>query len=159
MANRVVQDAKGTSLIPFINDHIAKGSIMVSDDYKVYRNLVKHGYEHEYVNHSAREYVRGDFHTNRIEGYWSLLKRGIIGIYHQVSAKHLHRYCNEFSFRYNTRDLREAERFHHAIGLTENTRLKYYQLIGKKDTRLKYDPDNISKWDLFPILGAFNKKV
>ena len=63
--------------------------------------------KHESVNHSAREWVRGDVHTGTIDGYWGLLKRGIIGSFHQVSIKHLHRYLSEFQFRWNHREAQE----------------------------------------------------
>lgn len=71
-----------------------------------------------------------DIHTNNLEGFWSLLKRGIVGIYHRVSNKHLGKYCDEFGFRYNTRTLDEAQRFDLAISQC-NGRLKYYKLIEK----------------------------
>jgi len=82
------------------------------------------------VNHSQDEYVKDGFHTNSIEGFWSLLKRGIYGIYHQVSEKHLQRYCDEFAARYNTRKIADNERFQNAVQNSEG-RLKYNQLIGK----------------------------
>jgi hypothetical protein len=62
------------------------------------------GYEHKRINHSAKVYVAGEVHTNTIEGFWSLVKRGIGGVYHSVSAKYLQTYLNEYSFRYNRRD-------------------------------------------------------
>jgi transposase len=65
------------------------------------------GYVHNRINHSAKVYVMGDSHTNSIEGFWSLLKRGIGGVYHQVSAKYLQSYCDEYSFRYNRRNSEE----------------------------------------------------
>ena len=60
-------------------------------------------YQHRRINHAEKIYVRGDIHTNTIEGFWSLLKRGIGGVYHSVSAKHLQMYCDEYSYRYNRR--------------------------------------------------------
>src|SRR2546425_3821999 len=62
---------------------------------------------HESVNHSAKEWVRGDVHTATIDGYWGLLKRGVIGSFHQISVKHLHRYLSEFQFRWNNRESKE----------------------------------------------------
>jgi hypothetical protein len=59
--------------------------------------------KHEIVNHSAKEWVRSDVHTATIDGYWGLLKRGVIGSFHQISVKHLHRYLSEFQFRWNNR--------------------------------------------------------
>jgi len=67
-------------------------------------------YKHEIVTHSIGEYSVGDRHTNTIEGAWSLLKRGIMGIYHHVSQKHLPLYLNEFAYRYNTLELNEGQR-------------------------------------------------
>ncbi len=141
VVTRISPSVKSKPIQDFISTHIAKGSNMVSDDFNVYRTLSKKGYNHEYVNHSAREYVRGFAHTNTIEGYWSIMKRGVYGIYHQVSPKHLHRYCNEFAFRYNTRELAEAERFHYVIKRLDKTRLRYFELIDKRDTRRKVDID------------------
>jgi transposase-like protein len=60
-------------------------------------------HKHETVNHSAHEWVRGDVHTGTIDGFWGLLKRGVIGTYHQISVKHLHRYLSEFQFKWNHR--------------------------------------------------------
>jgi hypothetical protein len=86
------------------------------------------GYTHEAVNHSVSEYVRNQAHTNGIESFWALLKRGYYGIYHYMSVKHLHRYVNEFSFRHNTAKIGTME----FIGLTiegmNNRRLTYKEL-------------------------------
>jgi hypothetical protein len=71
-----------------------------------------------------------NFHTNSIEGFWSLLKRGIFGIYHSVSPKHLNKYCDEFSYRYNTRNIADASRFTLSLGKA-NGRLTYKRLIQK----------------------------
>jgi hypothetical protein len=62
-----------------------------------------HGYEHQHINHSAKVYVMGDTHTQSIEGLWGLLKRGIEGVYHSVSAKYLQTFCDEYAYRYNRR--------------------------------------------------------
>ena len=77
------------------------------------------------------QYVVNGFHTNTFEGYWSLLKRGILGIYHSVGPKHLHRYCHEFSYRYNTREFTESSRFDQSITQAQGKRLKYRKLIEK----------------------------
>lgn len=61
------------------------------------------GYEHKRINHTAKIYVMGDIHTNTIEGFWSLLKRVIGGVYHLVSEKYLQTYCDEYAYRYNRR--------------------------------------------------------
>lgn len=92
---------------------------------------VRHGEpDHHSVNHSINEYVRGDIHTNTIEGYFSIMKRGITGIYHHVSAQHLKRYLAEFDFRYNERtalDVTDAERTVKAIKGVVGKRLTYRQ--------------------------------
>ena len=102
---------------------------MVSDNYGVYAKLAENN-NHVVVNHSQDEYVKDGYHTNSIEGFWSLLKRGIYGIYHQVSEKDLQRFCDEFAARYNTRQIADNERFENAVKNSEG-RLKYNQLIGK----------------------------
>jgi transposase-like protein len=85
------------------------------------------GDRHQSVNHSEFEYARGDVHTNTIEGFFSLLKRGVYGTFHSVSKHHLHRYLDEFSFRYNTRELDDGERTVEAIKGAEGKRLVYRQ--------------------------------
>jgi transposase-like protein len=115
-----------------IEGTIEKNSIMVTDAYKMYTWITKGGdYTHKVVNHYHGEYVNKDgFHTNSIEGFFSILKRGLYGIYHQVSPWHLQRYCDEFSYRYNTRKTTDDERFELSVKNSEG-RLKYNQLIGK----------------------------
>jgi transposase-like protein len=127
--SKVLPNAQHESIIPAMLASVEKGSTMVSDEWAVYKVLVKLGYKHESVQHKINEYVRDGFTTNSIEGYFSLLKRGIIGIYHQVSAKHLHRYCNEFSYRYNTREIKDHERFHQVLKKIDFTRLTYKNYI------------------------------
>lgn len=90
------------TLVGFINQNAPKGGTVVTDEFKAYRTLPAHGFTHKTVRHSVGEYVRDMAHTNGIESFWALLKRGHYGIYHHMSAKHLHRYVNEFSFRHNT---------------------------------------------------------
>jgi hypothetical protein len=75
----------------------------MTDEGGQYYHVGKEFDRHETINHSADEYVRGDAHTNTVEGYFSILKRGIIGTYHHVSPQHLKRYLGEFDFRYNER--------------------------------------------------------
>ena len=126
---QIIPNASRAAMFPVIKKQVATSALIVSDDWRSYRSLPKHGYEHEYVNHSANQYVNGEFHTNGIEGYWSQLKRGIYGVYHHCSRQHLHRYCDEFSFRYNTRKATEGERL--TIALTQSAkRLTYNEYIG-----------------------------
>jgi transposase-like protein len=115
------------TVFPIIHGSVKEGSTMVTDAFKLYRGL-RNNYTHQKVDHSKGEYVKGAFHTNTVEGFFSHLKRGLIGIYYHASPKHLHRYCNEFSFRYNTRKCGEVERFDIALRQCVG-RLKYADLI------------------------------
>lgn len=92
-------------LIPKIQEGVAQDAQLYSDEWRAYSSLKKRGYSHTTVNHSKLEYVRGNAHTNTIEGFWSQLKRSIDGTYHAVSPKYLQSYLNEFTFRYNLRDV------------------------------------------------------
>jgi len=101
---KVTVNTKRKTVMPIIKEHVALGSRMMTDEYLPYRSLSKEGYNHQSVNHGSREYVRGEAHTNSLEGFWSQMKRGINGTYHAVSPKYLQDYVNEFAFRYNHRD-------------------------------------------------------
>jgi len=84
-----------------INDNVEVGSQLYTDEHTAYTDLNGASFSHDTVNHSAGEYVRGAAHTNSIESVWAVLKRGVYGVYHHVSPKHLNRYVNEFAFRLN----------------------------------------------------------
>jgi transposase-like protein len=113
-----------------VRDHVALDATIYTDEHASYRTFSKAGLNHHAVCHGMKEYVRGNVHTNGIENFWSLFKRGVIGSFHQVSVKHLHRYLNEFSFRFNAR---EAEDLFGMIvmNLVIGTALRYNALIGK----------------------------
>lgn len=104
-----------------------KDAIVYTDEWWGY-NSMKHLFQHEIVKHKMSEYVREHVYTNTIEGFWSLLKRGIIGIYHFTSKQHLQKYVDEFVFRYNTRHHSERGRFDLLLQNTEH-RLTYKKLI------------------------------
>jgi transposase-like protein len=123
-----VINTKGETIQPIMRNTVQFGSVLFTDEWHGYKGLERL-YEHKFVNHSEGEYVKGNVHTNTVEGFWSLFKRGIVGIYHSVSPKHLERYCDEFSFRYNTRLETQQSRFNDAIGKSNNNRLKYKDLI------------------------------
>ncbi|MGD0855541.1 MAG: IS1595 family transposase [Dehalococcoidia bacterium] len=110
VTSKVVTDTKRSTVMPLIIKNVAKKSIVYTDEYPVYDCVDRLGYEHETVNHGAGIYVNGNASTNTIEGYWSLVKRGINGVYHAVSPKYLQSYLNEYQFRYNHR-LEEAPMF------------------------------------------------
>jgi len=87
-----------------IESRVLPASIIYTDEAPAYRPLKAKGYHHRRIHHTARVYVDGDVHTQTIEGFWSLVKRGIGGTHHCVSAKHLQGYLNEYAWRYNRRD-------------------------------------------------------
>jgi transposase-like protein len=114
-----------------IDQYVQRGSTMVTDGFAMYGYLSKdEKFNHVVVDHKSGQYVNGGFHTNGIENFWSIFKRGIIGIYHFTSKKHLQRYCDEFAARYNTRKIKDNERFDLTLR-NSNSRLKYNDLIGK----------------------------
>jgi transposase-like protein len=100
---------------------------LMTDESSVYNDSGWRFAGHDRVNHNEGEYVRGDATTNAVEGFFSLLKRGIYGTFHSVSAHHLHRYLNEFSFRHNTRSLDDGERVVAAVRGADGKRLLYRQ--------------------------------
>ena len=108
----VVEDTKGTTLIPIVEQFVEEGTTTYTDEANIYSSLSLKGYKHESVNHSKREYVRAsDIHTNGIEGFWAHFKRVILSTYHFVSRDYLQRYIDEQTFRWNTREMSEAYRF------------------------------------------------
>lgn len=125
----VVQNTSSETLHGIIKENVSADAIVVTDAYRSYNGLSSN-FRHIVVKEEGGYKTGNLFHTNNIENFWSVLKRGIIGIYHYTSPKHLHRYCNEFSFRYNSRGITDAERFVDALRLVKG-RLKYSQLIGK----------------------------
>lgn len=129
---KVMNSVSKEKIVATINKHIAPGATMVTDAFHVYKYLGESpDYNHSVVNHSTGEYVnKKGKHTNSVEGFFGLLKRGIYGIYHQVSEKHLSRYCDEFASRYNSRQDSDNERFEESIRNSDG-RLKYNELIGK----------------------------
>lgn len=122
-----INDTSKKTIHPIILQNVCPTAKLSTDEWWGYRGLAS-TYSHGIVKHRNGEYVLGEVHTNTIEGFWSLLKRGIIGIYHQVSEKHLDKYLDEFEYRYNTKDLSDSGRFSNMLQLS-NTRLKYADLI------------------------------
>jgi transposase-like protein len=99
-----VPNVTAKTLRPIIVTQVSRASFIMTDESAVYPAIGREFAGHGSVNHSAEEYVRASFwHTNTVESYFSILKRGIVGIYHHVSETHLHRYATEFDFRYNHR--------------------------------------------------------
>jgi transposase-like protein len=122
-----VPDVTSKTLAPILREQLHPKTILMTDEAGQYRNIGKEFAAHETVNRGIGEYVRGGAHSNTIEGFFSILKRGIIGTYHHVSSKHLKRYLAEFDFRYNNRI---------ALGVddTERAELLLQGVIGKRLT-------------------------
>jgi len=104
-----VPNTDGVTLLPHVTQHLIPAAKVYTDEMGAYKHLNEHGFDHEKINHMEKVYVSGDVHTNTIEGFWSLVKRGIDGVYHNVSAKHLQPYLNEYAWRYNHRNEERAK--------------------------------------------------
>jgi transposase-like protein len=124
----VTSDTGSRTLMTLIRKHVDISAIVYTDEHMPYRTLPKIGYQHQAVNHGVKEFVNGMASTNTAESFWSHLKRGIDGIYHHVSPKHLQKYCDEYSYRWNTRDMTDGERFEDWFGSINGKRLRYKSL-------------------------------
>ena len=123
-------DVKGESIMRHVVEKVSLGTEIMTDDFRAYRTIAPF-YNHKIINHSNKEYVIGDVHTNTIEGFWSLMKRSIFGIYHVVTVKHLDRYLNEFTYRYNTRSMTSEDRMSLLLRNC-NARITYKMLIAEE---------------------------
>ena len=131
---QIVPNAEKETLQPIIKDKVKKGSTIITDGWSGYNGLSEE-YTHKVIPHNKHIYTVDGYHTNSIEGFWSHIKRGIKGIYHLASPKHLQKYCKEFVFRYNTRKQTDADRFNDFLGsFTE--RLYYGELLMKPEWRV-----------------------
>jgi transposase-like protein len=130
-----VASVTAANLRPILVGQIDDASILCTDDAGQYRHMGR-DFRHEVVNHGAEEYVRGPFHTNSVEGFFSILKRGIVGCYFHVSEAHLHRYLAEFDFRYSNRE---------KLGVDDAARadLAIKGFVGK---RLTYETTRFQGW-------------
>jgi transposase-like protein len=113
-------------MVEFVKTHVPQDSTIYSDEAAAYVQL-KRTYKHDNVKHSLNIYVEGQVHTNTIENFWSILKRGIYGVYHQVSDKHVSRYLDEYAARWNNRSLTSNERFEQFLEGSESV-LSYRKL-------------------------------
>ena len=111
----------------FVQGNIADGSTVYTDEHRGYLGMPN--VEHKTIRHSAREYVRKQIHTNGIESFWSMLKRGYVGTYHHMSVKHLDRYVNEFAGRHNDRPSDTETQMQHIARDMSGKRLRYQDLI------------------------------
>ncbi len=108
---KATADIQSARLLTMVREYVLPASTIFTDELRNYSGISvlrdkqgrKAGYQHRRINHSSKVYVQGDIHTNSVEGFWSLIKRGISGVYHAVSQKHLQSYLDEYTFRYNHR--------------------------------------------------------
>jgi transposase-like protein len=115
------------NVVDIVRSNIARESRLHTDESRLYSGVGRTFAAHETVKHSDYEYVRGDVTTNTVEGYFSIFKRGMRGVYQHCKEKHLHRYLAEFDFRYNTRKISDMERTVAAVRGGEGKRLTYHQ--------------------------------
>lgn len=132
-----VEGTTVADIAPIVRDNIAKESRLMTDDGRHYTKIGRLFASHESVNHTEDEYVRGDAHTNTVEGFFGLFKRGFKGIYQHCGENHLHRYLTEFDFRYNNRirlGVDDLTRTNNAIKGAVGRRLTYETTRGQKAT-------------------------
>ncbi|WP_222166260.1 IS1595 family transposase [Edaphocola aurantiacus] len=131
----VTSDTYKETLQRLIDRNVRMDAVMMTDKYDAYNDLDEKYRGHYSVNHTKKEYVRKEdgylVHTQSIEGFWSIFKRGYIGIYHYMSKKHLQRYADEFTYRFNTRNKSPMERFMMSLQQASKARLRYKDLIKK----------------------------
>jgi transposase-like protein len=124
-----IENTKTATVIPIVNANVVCEARVMTDEALQYDGKLDHFAEHSTVNHSAEEYVRGDIHTNTVESYFSIFKRGMRGAYQHCGERHLHRYLAEFDFRHNARE---------ALGVNDKERAEK-MLRGVKGKRLTTD--------------------
>lgn len=127
-----VSDTKESTLAPIIKQYVAENSMLFTDEYQPYAAFMqKNGekFSHSVVFHNEKEFVKGNAHTNTIEGFWSHFKRMVYGIYHHVSVEHLQQYVDEMVYRWNTRKSSEGSRFEYVFS-------KAAHILRQSDVRL-----------------------
>lgn len=125
VVSEVVDSTTKKTLQGFVMRHTEEGATVYTDEAAAYRNIPR---QHETVSHSAGEYVRGMAHTNGLESHWAMLDRGIYGVFHHVSPKHLHRYVCEFDGRHNSRSMDTANQMQAVVRQGQGKRLRYVDL-------------------------------
>ena len=125
---RKIDATDADTLQGFVADHAAPGATVYTDEASAYKGMP---FDHEAVNHSVGEYVRGQAHTNGIESFWSMLKRGYQGTFHHFSEKHLDRYVSEFAGRHNGRNANTIDMMRSVVSKMAGKRLRYDDLIGQ----------------------------
>lgn len=128
---RVIPDREARTIMPHVRERVDPDALIYTDEWKSYRGLPREGYRHKRVNHASKNYVIGDAHTQTIENFWSLLKRGLKGTYVAVAPVHLARYLDERMFTFNERAHNDFGRFAIVLAAISGRRLTYAALIGK----------------------------
>lgn len=126
-----IQSAKTENIKPLVMENVATGTMVNTDEGTQY-NWMRANFAHGVIKHGMGEYVRGEFYTNSIEGAFSHFKRAIIGVYHKASDKHITRYLDMFSWRWNRRKYGEGERVNALLKSTIGRKLTYKALINKE---------------------------
>ena len=127
----VIDATDAQTLLGFVDEHTDPEAKVYTDGASAYKGRKNH----ESVQHSIGEYVRGQIHTNGVESFWSMLKRGYVGVYHRMSPKHLQRYVNEFAGRHNMRERDTVEQMRHVVAGLVGRRLLYRDLIADDPDR------------------------
>ncbi len=130
-------DTHSQTITPVVDKVVEKGAILVTDEWQGYKTVAQH-YQHEVVVHARKQYLNeSGFTTNKIESFWSHFKKTIGGTYTKVSPKHLQRYCNEITLRYNTRTMGIQQRFDLVLS-NSGARLSHKDLVNDNKTRYEY---------------------
>lgn len=129
VAAGVVADTTAATLVGMVREHVGPGAQVFTDEAKGYLPLSGHGCCHQTVKHSVSEWVNGQAHTNGMESFWAMLKRGYHGTYHQISHEHLDRYITEFSHRHNQRPKDTIDQTASAFSSMEDRQLPYRSLV------------------------------
>ncbi len=122
-----VRMVTGETLKRVLDEHLDPSAHLMTDELAIYRKPSKRFASHRTVNHSAGEYVRGDVHTNTVEGYFSLFKRGVHGVFHHIGHHYIDQYLAEFDFRYNYRGVTDGERTFAALKKAPGKRLMLHR--------------------------------
>lgn len=128
VASRHVASVKADDVRPLVVSKIDRASHLMTDESHIYARMGREFAGHSKVNHGDKEYATGFKHTNTVENFFSIFKRGVIGTYHHLSETHLGRYCAEFDLRYNTRDMTDGERAAVILKGGEGRRLTYRRI-------------------------------
>lgn len=132
---RKVDRVDGATLKAAIRENVDRDSMILTDEFASYQGIGREfRWGHYTVNHSEGEYARGGAHTNTVESFFALLKRGVIGSFHHISKEHLDRYCDEFSFRWDHRSTTDSDRTAIALRQTKGKRLTYRRPYGQVGT-------------------------